>query len=142
QNTSIQTDPLTRNTYTYVNGDPVNLTDPTGHFSLPFPAIQNAVNWARGFAALKSVAARTAGIGAPTTGTADIKNSGGIFGTIGDAISPVFHGVVNFHKQLAIVAAEGAVDIVKGAVTLAKKVAPCVAVAVAAGPINAVCAKT
>ena len=28
---SVQVDPLTANTYTYVNGDPVNLVDPTGH---------------------------------------------------------------------------------------------------------------
>jgi RHS repeat-associated protein len=28
---SVQVDPLTANTYTYVNGDPVNLVDPNGH---------------------------------------------------------------------------------------------------------------
>jgi RHS repeat-associated protein len=31
QNVSIGTDPLTANTYSYVNGDPVNLSDPNGH---------------------------------------------------------------------------------------------------------------
>jgi RHS repeat-associated protein len=30
---SVGTDPLTQNTYTYVNGDPVNLVDPSGHGS-------------------------------------------------------------------------------------------------------------
>jgi hypothetical protein len=28
----VHTDPLSANTYTYVNGDPVNLDDPTGHY--------------------------------------------------------------------------------------------------------------
>jgi RHS repeat-associated protein len=32
---SVGTDPLTRNSYTYVNGDPVNLIDPDGHISCP-----------------------------------------------------------------------------------------------------------
>jgi RHS repeat-associated protein len=32
---SVGTDPLTRNSYSYVNGDPVNLTDPDGHISCP-----------------------------------------------------------------------------------------------------------
>lgn len=31
---SLGTDPLTRNGYSYVNGDPVNNTDPTGHMAL------------------------------------------------------------------------------------------------------------
>ena len=31
QDLALQTDPLTRNTYGYVNGDPVNLFDPSGH---------------------------------------------------------------------------------------------------------------
>jgi RHS repeat-associated protein/uncharacterized repeat protein (TIGR01451 family) len=39
---SIGTDPLTRNTYGYVNGDPVNLIDPDGHWALPIG------NWMRG----------------------------------------------------------------------------------------------
>ena len=30
-NSSVGTDPLTANTYSYVNGDPVNLSDPSGH---------------------------------------------------------------------------------------------------------------
>jgi RHS repeat-associated protein len=33
KNLSIGTDPLTRNTYSYVNGDPVNLADPDGHWA-------------------------------------------------------------------------------------------------------------
>lgn len=31
QNLSVKVDPLTQNTYSYVNGDPVNLIDPDGH---------------------------------------------------------------------------------------------------------------
>jgi RHS repeat-associated protein len=31
QNLSVGVDPLTRNSYSYVNGDPLNLIDPTGH---------------------------------------------------------------------------------------------------------------
>lgn len=39
---SLGTDPLTRNRYSYVNGDPVNLIDPTGH--LPCWKFCNAVS--------------------------------------------------------------------------------------------------
>jgi RHS repeat-associated protein len=31
---SVVTDPLTRNRYVYVNGDPLNLIDPSGHVTI------------------------------------------------------------------------------------------------------------
>jgi RHS repeat-associated protein/uncharacterized repeat protein (TIGR01451 family) len=36
QNLGVQTDALTRNTYSFVNGDPVNLVDPDGHRSCAY----------------------------------------------------------------------------------------------------------
>lgn len=47
---SIRSDPLTADTYTYVNGDPVNLSDPTGHMLSPTDcngSCQRAVGRAR-----------------------------------------------------------------------------------------------
>ena len=41
---SVGTDPLTSNRYTYVNGDPVNLFDPSGHVAM---GILNAINEGR-----------------------------------------------------------------------------------------------
>jgi RHS repeat-associated protein len=42
-NLSVHVDPLTENTYTYVNGDPVNLVDPTGHDSASGAAFDAAL---------------------------------------------------------------------------------------------------
>jgi RHS repeat-associated protein len=49
QDLSVTADPLTQNRYSYVNGDPVNLYDPTGHCSInPFSwgdCVEKAASW-------------------------------------------------------------------------------------------------